>query len=81
MNRLRELDKSKGSEAPKARNVVAWGNARGNRKKRQELWRSDRDVAPSALKTNQSWPFLGPCPRLLHFAPLALDHNWPGFEL
>jgi hypothetical protein len=79
--------------APKARNVIAWGNAPGKSRISKKALKARNDSyesyptqkngfasqfsAFSAQKFFSNNPDLGRCPRLLHFAPLALIHPRP----
>jgi hypothetical protein len=79
-------------EAPKARNVIAWGKAPGQIKPLETLalkalhW-SDLELenarshfAPSALWAPLGNFFPGRCPRLLHSAPTALQKTNKNLE-
>src|SRR4029077_8368429 len=70
--------------APKARNAIAWGNAPGKDLRYKERQRRQMEIFLSASKpawcltmshfqcSDVTAIHLGRCPRLLHFAPLAL---------
>src|SRR4029079_19765297 len=66
--------------APKAPNVIAWGNAPGKSRDEQRSAVGAKSYSPNSIPRFQrletdTHVVLGRWPRLLHFAPLALKNK------